>query len=598
MFKISRKNYSDLYGITTGDSVRLGDTNLWVKVEKDLTTYGEESVFGGGKTLREGMGMNSTMKLDDKLGNAEVMDLVITNALILDYTGIYKADIGIKNGKIASIGKSGNPHLTDGVDMVVGISTEVSAGEGKIYTAGGLDTHVHWLEPEIVPVALDCGITTVIAGGTGMNDGTKATTVSPGKFWVKSALQAADGLPINAGFLAKGQGMEDPIFEQIVAGACGLKIHEDWGATGNAIDLALTVAEKTDVAVAIHTDTLNEAGFVEHTIAAMKGRTIHAYHTEGAGGGHAPDILESVKYAHILPASTNPTIPYTVNTIAEHLDMLMVCHHLNPKVPEDVAFADSRIRSQTIAAEDLLHDMGAISIMSSDTLAMGRIGEVVTRSWQMAHKMKAQFGALKGDSEFNDNNRVKRYVAKYTINPAIAHGIDSYVGSIEVGKLADIVAWEPKFFGAKPYYVVKMGVIARCVAGDPNASIPTCEPVIMRDQFGTYGRSLTSTSVSFVSKIGLENGIKEEYKLEKELLPVKNCRSINKKSMKWNSATPNLEVDPQTFDAAVDYNDLENWLEQPAAELAKKLKKTANGKYVLDAEPLTEAPLAQRYFLF
>lgn len=598
MFKISRKNYSDLYGITTGDSVRLGDTNLWIKVEKDYTQYGEESVFGGGKTLREGMGMNATFTRDEEFKGAKVMDLVITNALILDYTGIYKADIGVKDGLIAAIGKSGNPHLTDNVDMIVGIATEVSAGEGKIYTAGGLDTHVHWLEPEIVPVALDGGITTLIVGGTGMNDGTKATTVSPGKFWIKAGLQAADGLPINVGFLGKGQGTAEPILEQIAAGAVGLKIHEDWGATGHAIDVSLTVADQTDVAVSIHTDTLNESGFVEHTIAAMKGRVIHAYHTEGAGGGHAPDILEAVKYAHILPASTNPTIPYTVNTIAEHLDMLMVCHHLNPKVAEDVAFADSRIRSQTIAAEDLLHDMGAVSIMSSDTLAMGRIGEVVTRTWQMAHKMKAQFGALKGDSEFNDNNRAKRYVAKYTINPAIAHGVDSYVGSVEVGKLADLVAWEPKFFGAKPYYVTKKGVIVRCVAGDPNASIPTCEPVIMRDQFATCGRSVTDTSVSFVSQLSLKNNIKAEYDLSKELLPVKNCRNIGKKDLKHNFATPNLEVDPQTFDASVDLQDLENWLETSAAELSKKLRKTAKGKYVLDAEPLSENPLAQRYFLY
>lgn len=598
MFKISRKNYSDLYGITTGDSVRLGDTDLWARVEKDYTQYGEESVFGGGKTLREGMGMNSTFKRDDKFKEAQVMDLVITNALILDYTGVYKADIGIRDGRIAAIGKSGNPHLTDNVDMIIGIATEVSAGEGKIYTAGGLDTHVHWLEPEIVPVALDGGITTLICGGSGMNDGTKATTVTPGKFWIRHGLQAADGMTINVGFLGKGQGIEEPILEQIAAGACGLKIHEDWGATGHAIDVSLTVADKTDVAVAIHTDTLNESGFVEHTIAAMKGRVIHAYHTEGAGGGHAPDILEAVKYAHIIPASTNPTMPYTVNTIAEHLDMLMVCHHLNPKVPEDVAFADSRIRAQTIAAEDILHDMGAVSVMSSDTLAMGRIGEVVTRTWQTAHKMKNQFGPLKGDSEFNDNNRIKRYVSKYTINPAIAHGVDSYVGSIEVGKLADLVAWEPKFFGAKPYYVCKKGVIARCIAGDPNASIPTCEPVIMRDQFAAYGGAIADTSVLFVSKLSIEKNIKKEYGLNKELLPVKNCRSIGKKDLKYNDATPNVEVDSQTFNAAVDLADLENWVETSAAELAKKFKKTANGKYVLECEPLTEAPLAQRYFLY
>ncbi|WP_031488990.1 urease subunit alpha [Ureaplasma canigenitalium] len=599
MFKISRKNYSDLYGITTGDSVRLGDTNIWIKVEKDYTQYGEETVFGGGKTAREGMGMNATFTRDEKFKKAEVMDLVITNALILDYTGIYKADIGIRDGYIAAIGKSGNPHLTDNIDMIVGISTEISAGEGKIYTAGGIDTHVHWLEPEISRVALDGGITTVIAGGTGMNDGTKATTVSPGKFWIRDNLQAADGIPINCGFLGKGQGTEAPILEQIAAGACGLKIHEDWGATGHAIDVSLTVADKTDVCVSIHTDTLNEAGFVEHTIAAMKGRVIHAYHTEGAGGGHAPDILESVKYEHIVPASTNPTMPYTVNTIAEHLDMLMVCHHLNPKVPEDVAFADSRIRAQTIEAEDLLHDMGAISVMSSDTLAMGRIGEVVTRTWQTASKMKQQFGPLKGDKElFDDNMRARRYVAKYTINPAIAHGVADYIGSLEVGKLADIVCWEPKFFGAKPFYVCKMGVIVRCIAGDPNASIPTCEPVIMRDQFACYGGSLTNNSVSFVSKLGIENGIKEEYGLKKRLLPVRNCRNISKKSLKWNGTTPNLEVDPQTFDACVDYADLEGWLEISAEELAKRFKKNAKNKYILSCEPLTEAPLAQRYFLY
>ncbi|MCV3754203.1 urease subunit alpha [Ureaplasma zalophigenitalium] len=606
MFKISRKNYSDLFGITTGDSVRLGDTNLFIQVEKDYTTYGEESVFGGGKTLREGMGMNAQFTRDhsyvnEKTGKkVEVMDLVITNALIVDYTGIYKADIGIRDGLIASIGKSGNPHLTSDVDMVVGIATEACSGEGKIFTAGGLDTHVHFLEPEIAEVALDGGITTIIAGGTGMNDGSKATTVTPGKWWIKTQLQGADGMPVNVGFLGKGQGLNEPILEQIAAGACGLKIHEDWGATGHAIDSSLTVADKTDIAVSIHTDTLNESGFVEHTIAAMKGRVIHAYHTEGAGGGHAPDILETVKYSFCLPASTNPTLPYTVNTIAEHLDMLMVCHHLNPKVPEDVAFADSRIRAQTIAAEDLLHDMGAISITSSDTLAMGRIGEVATRTFQIADKMKAQFGALKGDSEFSDNNRVKRYISKYTINPAIAHGVSDYVGSIEVGKLADIVAWEPKFFGAKPYFVTKMGNIVRCLAGDPNASIPTCEPVIMRNQFASIGTALNRCSVSFVSKLSLDKtpSIKEEYGLTKDCLPVRNCRNISKASMKWNDVTPNLDVDAQTFEATVDLADLENWLEKPAAEIAKTLRQTENGKYVLDAEPETVLPLAQRYFLY
>lgn len=594
MQKLTRKAYSDLYGITVGDSVRLGDTNLWAKVEKDLTVYGEEAVFGGGKTLRDGMGQNPI----ETRSNVKVMDLVITNALIIDHRLIYKADIGVRDGKIAAIGHAGNPLITEKVDMIVGVSTEAFSGEGKIFTAGGLDTHVHWLEPLITESALDNGITTLIVGGTGLNDGTKATTVTPGSWWLEKMLQSADEMPINVGFLGKGQGASKEVMEeQILAGACGLKIHEDWGATRSAIEYSLRVADEMDVQVSIHTDTLNEGGFVEHTIQAINGRVIHAYHSEGAGGGHAPDIMVVVNQPHILPSSTNPTLPYTVNTIAEHLDMLMVCHHLNPKVPEDVAFADSRIRKQTIAAEDVLHDMGAISMTSSDTLAMGRIGETATRTWQIAHKMKQDFGFLKGDSEYSDNNRIKRYVAKYTINPAITHGVADYVGSIDIGKIADIVAWEPKFFGAKPFAVFKAGVIARAVCGESNASIPTCEPVIMRNQYAAVGVASSSTSVLFVSKAAAARNVKQKYGLKKTTLPVRNCRNISKKDMANNSTLPDIEIDSQTFDVSVIESDLTNWIAN--AENFKAFPKTKDGKrFTIKAEPQKVNALAQRYFLY
>lgn len=594
MQKLSRKTYSDLFGITVGDSVRLANTNLWIKVEKDLSLYGEEAVFGGGKTLRDGMGQNPILTRE----NPKVMDLVITNALILDYTGIYKADIGIKDGKIAAIGHAGNPFISDNIDMIVGVGTEAFSGEGKIFTAGGLDTHVHYLEPQIAEVALDNGITTIICGGTGLNDGTKSATATPGPWFMKEMLRSAENLPINVGFLGKGHGASiEPLAEQIEAGACGLKIHEDWGATRSSIDYSLRAADKYDIQVAIHTDTLNENGFVEDTMKAIDGRVIHTYHSEGAGGGHAPDIMVVTKYENILPSSTSPTIPYTVNTIAEHLDMLIVCHHLNPKVPEDVAFADSRIRKQTIMAEDILHDMGAISATSSDTLAMGRIGEVVARTWQMADKMKKDFGYLKGDSEYNDNNRVKRYISKYTINPAKIHGVSDYIGSIEIGKIADIVCWEPKFFGIKPYCVFKSGVIARAVCGDENASIPTCEPMVMRPAFAAIGSCVQSTSVIFTSKIAIEKDIKNRYGLNKKLLPVHNCRNLTKKDMVLNSLMPNIEVNAQTFDVTVSLNDINNWVEDSAR--ISKLPKIDNGeRVVLQAEPLEEAPLAQLYFLY
>lgn len=593
MQKISRKAYSDLYGITVGDSVRLGDTNLWAQVEEDLTIKGEEAVFGGGKTLRDGMGQNAI----ELRSNPKVMDLVITNALIIDHRRIYKADIGIKDGKVAAIGAAGNPLITDNVDMIFGVSTEAFSGEGKIFVAGGTDTHVHYLEPQIVESALDGGITTLIAGGTGMNDGTKATTVTPGSWWLERMFQSADSFPINIGLLGKGQGANEAVIaEQIEAGACGVKIHEDWGATGSAIDYSLRVADKMDVQVSIHTDTLNEAGFAEHTIKVINGRVIHAYHCEGAGGGHAPDIMIVTSVPNVLPASTNPTLPYTVNTIAEHLDMLMVCHHLNPKVPEDVAFADSRIRKETIAAEDILHDIGAISITSSDTLAMGRIAETATRTFQIADKMKANFGFLKGDSQYSDNNRIKRYIAKYTINPAIAHGIADYVGSIDCGKIADIVCYEPKFFGAKPYAIFKAGILARAIGGETNASIPTCEPLIMRNQFAAFGTAASATSVFFVSKASIEKNIKKEYGLKRTCLPVRNCRGIGKKDMINNNCLPNISVDSQTFDVSLPEKEIVNWLED--SRVIGSFKKTSEGKLIVTAEPLNEAPLAQRFFLY
>lgn len=593
MQKITRKAYSDLYGITVGDSVRLADTNLWAKVEEDLTKYGEEAVFGGGKTLRDGMGQNPL----ETRSNAKVMDLIITNALIIDHRRIYKADIGIKDGKFAAIGHAGNPMISDNIDMICGVSTEVFSGEGKIFVAGGLDTHVHWLEPEICQSALDGGITTLIVGGTGLNDGSKATTVTPGAWWMERMLQSADNVHVNVGFLAKGQGAnEQVIVEQIEAGACGLKIHEDWGATGSAIDQSLKVADKMDVQVSIHTDTLNECGFAEHTVRAINGRVIHAYHCEGAGGGHAPDIMIVASLNNILPSSTNPTLPFTVNTIAEHLDMLMVCHHLNPKVPEDVAFADSRIRKETIAAEDILHDMGAISMTSSDTMAMGRISEVSTRTWQVADKMKANFGSLAGDTEYSDNNRIKRYIAKYTINPAITHGVADYVGSIDLGKIADLVCYEPKFFGVKPFAVFKAGILARGMAGESNASIPTCEPIVSRDLWAATGSCANASSVLFISQAAAKRNIKKEYGLKKTCLPVRNCRNVFKKDMVNNTCMPKMNVDPQMFDIAIDREDLMNWINNE--KVLEKFRVANDGKLIVTAEPLTEASLTQRFFLY
>ena len=569
-FEIDRKHYSDLFGPTTGDSIRLADTDLFLKIEKDYTVYGDECKFGGGKSLRDGMGQNSI----ETRKNPKVVDLIITGVTVLDYTGVYKADIGIKDGKIVAIGKGGNPDGMDNIDFIVGVSTEALAGEGCILTAGGIDTHVHFISPDLVESALHGGITTVIGGGTGPNDGSNATTCTPGEWHIHRILEAFDELPINVGILGKGSGANVEVnAEQIRAGACGLKVHEDWGATKSAIDYALRTADEYDVQVAIHTDTLNEGGFVENTIDAIGGRVIHTFHTEGAGGGHAPDILKMASYPNVLPASTNPTKPYTVNTIAEHLDMLMVCHHLDNKVPEDIAFADSRIRKQTIAAEDILHDMGVFSIMSSDTMAMGRIGEVVSRTWQTASKMKNQRGIMENDSEYNDNNRLRRYVAKYTINPAIAHGIADYVGSIEIGKMADLVLWEPAFFGVKPKVVIKGGMINLSVMGESNASIPTCQPEMLRKMFGAEGKAAAQTTAAFVSKYAFEDDIKGKLGLEKQVLPVSGIRNLTKKDMKLNDAMPELEVDPQTYDVTVD------------GEL-------------ITCEPAETLPMAQRYFLF
>lgn len=568
MFKISRAEYASHFGITTGDSIRLADTELFARVERDCTTYGEEIKFGGGKTLRDGMGQNS------RFLNRDVVDLVITNALIIDYTGIYKADIGIKDGKIHGIGKGGNPDITDNVDFVVGVSTEALAGEGLIVTAGGVDTHIHFINPEQVNEALSNGITTLFGGGTGPNDGSKATTCTPGKFNIERMLQGTDDLPINIGLYAKGHASNiEANLEQLRAGAAGFKIHEDWGTTKSAIDNALRAAALADVSVGIHTDTLNEFGCVEDTKAAIAGRTIHTFHTEGAGGGHAPDVIKLAGEANILPASTNPTMPFTVNTIEEHLDMLMVCHHLSKNVKEDVAFADSRIRKETIGAEDVLHDMGAISIMSSDSQAMGRIGEVVSRTWQTAHKMKLQRGALDGDTEHNDNNRIKRYIAKYTINPAIATGTSQYLGSVEVGKIADLVLWNPKSFGTKPKLVIKGGFCAISVMGDSNASIPTPQPVMHRKMFGALGGAVHKTCYTFMCQMAIDENVAEKYGIKKRVLPVKGAANAKKSDMKLNTATPKIDVDPQTYIVSVD------------------------GKAVY-SEPATELPLAQRYYLF
>lgn len=569
-FEIDRHRYLELFGPTKGDKIRLGDTDLIIEIEKDYTGYGDECKFGGGKVLRDGMGQNAIESRE----NPMVADLIITGATVVDYTGIYKADIGIRDGKILAIGKGGNPYTMDDVDFIVAPSTEALAGEGRIITAGGIDTHVHYISPDVVNAALEGGITTLIGGGTGPVDGTNAVTSTPGKWNIHRMLQSAENFSINLGFLGKGSGANIRVTsEQIEAGACGLKVHEDWGATRSAIDYSLKTADEYDVQVAIHTDTLNEGGFVEHTIEAIAGRTIHTYHTEGAGGGHAPDLLKVASKLNVIPASTNPTKPFTINTIAEHLDMLMVCHHLDPKVPEDIAFADSRIRHQTIAAEDILQDMGVFSIMSSDAMAMGRIGEVITRTWQTASKMKRQRGILEGDSEENDNNRVRRYIAKYTINPALAQGISQYVGSIEVGKMADLVLWDTQFFGVKPHLVIKGGMVNKSIIGEANASIPTCQPEFYRDCFAAYGKAKYPTSATFVSKYAYEHGIKEELGLQKLVLPVGGIRNLTKKDMKLNNATPKLGVDPETYDVTVD------------GEL-------------ITCEPAKELPLAQRYFLF
>ncbi len=569
-FKMTQSQYTSLYGPTEGDSIRLGDTNLFAQVEHDYTSYGDEVTFGGGKSIRDGMGQNPNVTRDDRY----VADLVITNAVIIDYDKVVKADIGIKNGYIFAIGKAGNPDIMDDIDIIIGATTDIISAEGKIVTAGGIDTHVHFINPEQAEVALESGITTHIGGGTGASEGTKATTVTPGPWHIHRMLEAAEQLPINVGFTGKGQAVNHTaLIEQIHAGVIGLKVHEDWGATPSALDHALEVADEFDVQIALHADTLNEAGFMEDTMAAVKGRVLHMYHTEGAGGGHAPDLIKSASYPNILPSSTNPTLPYTQNTVDEHLDMVMITHHLNASIPEDIAFADSRIRKETIAAEDVLQDMGVFSMVSSDSQAMGRVGEVITRTWQVAHRMKEQRGLLDGDAEYNDNNRIKRYIAKYTINPAITHGISDYVGSVEGGKLADLVMWEPAFFGVKPELIVKGGLINAAVNGDANGSIPTSEPQKYRKMYGQYGGNLQHTAITFVSKTAFESGIYRSLNLQRMVRPVHGIRNLTKKDMKNNDATPKLDVDPQTYEVFVD------------------------GEKVT-SEPATELPLTQRYFLF
>ena len=567
MTTISRQAYAEMYGPTTGDRVRLGDSELWIQVEKDHTIYGDEVKFGGGKVIRDGMGQCQRESKD-------VVDLVITNALILDHWGIVKADVGIKNGRISGIGKAGNPDVQPGVNILVGPGTEAIAGEGQILCAGGIDSHIHFICPQQVEEALMSGITTMLGGGTGPATGTNATTCTPGPWNIHRMLQAAEALPMNLGFLGKGNAsLPGPLEEQISAGAIGLKLHEDWGTTPAAIDNCLSVAEAMDVQVAIHTDTLNESGFVEHTLAAMKGRTIHTYHTEGAGGGHAPDIIKACGESYVLPSSTNPTRPYTVNTADEHLDMLMVCHHLDPNIAEDVAFAESRIRRETIAAEDILHDLGAFSMIASDSQAMGRVGEVITRTWQTAHKMKVQRGALSSDPAEHDNFRVKRYLAKYTINPAITHGIAHEVGSIEVGKLADLVLWKPAFFGTKPSLIIKGGMIAAAPMGDPNASIPTPQPVHYRTMFGALGGARHATRMTFISQAAAEADIAGQLGLKGLIGTVQQCRGVTKSDMVLNDYQPRIEVNPQTYEVKAD------------------------GK-LLTCEPATELPMAQRYYLF
>ena len=558
-FKMDREEYAQHYGPTVGDSVRLGDTNLFAAIEKDFTVYGQESKFGGGKVLRDGMGVSATETRD----NPSVVDTIITGATIIDYTGIIKADIGIRDGKIVAIGRGGNPDTMDNVDFVVGASTEAIAAEGLIVTAGGIDLHVHYISADL------------FGGGTGPADGSNATTCTPGKFHITRMLQAVDDMPANFGFLAKGVGSETEVVEeQIKAGAAGIKTHEDWGATYAGIDNSLKVADKYDVSFAVHTDSLNEGGFMENTLESFQGRTVHTFHTEGSGGGHAPDIMVFAGKENILPSSTNPTNPYTTNAIGELLDMVMVCHHLDPKIPEDVSFAESRVRKQTVAAEDVLHDMGALSIMTSDAMAMGRVGEVAMRCWQLADKMKAQRGPLEGDSEFNDNNRIKRYVAKYTINPAITNGIADYIGSVEVGKFADLVIWEPAQFGAKPKLVLKGGMLTYGVMGDAGSSLPTPQPRIMRKLYGAYGQAVHETNITFVSQYAYDHGIKEEIGLNKIVLPVKNTRNLTKRDMKLNDYAPKtIRIDPQTFDVFIDDE-------------------------LVTCEPIHTTSLSQRYFLF
>ncbi|AXA91215.1 urease subunit alpha [Massilia sp. YMA4] len=566
MATIPRRAYAEMFGPTTGDRVRLADTELFIEIERDYAIYGEEVKFGGGKVIRDGMGQSQR-------AHADVMDTVITNAVIVDHWGIVKADIGIKDGLIAAIGKAGNPDIQPGVTMAIGGATEIIAGEGMIVTAGGIDSHIHFICPQQIEEALMSGVTTMLGGGTGPATGTAATTCTPGPWHLHAMLQAADAFPMNLGFLGKGNvSLPLPLEEQIRAGAIGLKLHEDWGSTPAAIDNCLAVADRFDIQVALHSDTLNEGGFLQDTLAAFKDRTIHTFHTEGAGGGHAPDIIAAVGQANVLPSSTNPTRPYTVNTLDEHLDMLMVCHHLDPAIIEDVAFAESRIRRETIAAEDILHDLGAISMMSSDSQAMGRVGETILRTWQTAHKMKVQRGALEGDSACNDNFRVKRYIAKYTINPAITHGIAHAVGSLEVGKIADIVLWKPAFFGVKPSMILKGGMIAAAQMGDPNASIPTPQPVHYRPMFGAFGGGLKK-SFTFVSQAAFDAGIGAALKLSKTLIPVRGMRHLRKHHMIHNGATPVMEVDPETYEVRAD------------------------GR-LLTCEPATVLPLAQRYFLF
>ncbi|HCT0357273.1 TPA: urease subunit alpha [Staphylococcus pseudintermedius] len=569
-FKMTESQYTSLYGPTVGDSIRLADTDLFAKVEKDYARYGDEVTFGGGKSVRDGMGQNPNATRDNKA----VADLVISNAVVIDYDKVIKCDIGVKNGYIMKLGKAGNPDIMDGVDIIIGSSTDVIAAEGMIVTAGGIDTHVHFINPEQAEVALESGITTHIGGGTGASEGSKATTVTPGSWYIHRMLQAAENLPLNIGFTGKGQAVNPTaLVEQIHAGVIGLKVHEDWGATPSALRHALEVADDYDIQIALHADTLNEAGFMEDTMKAIGDKVIHMYHTEGAGGGHAPDLIKSAGYPNVLPSSTNPTLPYTHNTIDEHLDMVMITHHLNASIPEDVAFADSRIRKETIAAEDVLQDMGVFSMISSDSQAMGRVGEVITRAWQVAHRMKQQRGPLEGDSEYDDNNRIRRYIAKYTINPAITHGISEYVGSVDAGKLADLVIWDPRFFGVKPDMVVKGGMINVAANGDANGSIPTSEPIKYRHMYGQYGGNLQSTAITFVSQAAYMNGIRRTLDLKRDVRPVRNIRQLTKKDMKNNSTLPKLDVNPETYEVFVD------------------------GEKVT-SEAATELPMTQRYFLF